>query len=254
MTLGILGGCGAAAGAHFYTRLVSLTDAANDADHISVLLAGDSAIPDRSAYLLGRTFCDPTPALIAAGERLVAGGAEALFLICNTAHAFLPAMREALPVPIPDMIAIAVADAARHGIRSLGVLATEGTVAAGLYSTAAVHYGVRVIYPAPPTRARIHAAIYDAFKRGVPDRTGALSLAARELSEGGAEALLLGCTELSLPLAKRGVRFPLPVIDPVELYARYAVTLCGKKIKEEPKDALCRTAFRPARRFTVSCR
>ncbi len=252
--LGILGGCGPAAGAHFYRRLVALTDATADSDHIPVLLSGDGRIPDRSAYLLGRSPFDPTPALIAAGRRLAAGGATRLCLLCHTAHAFLPAIEAALSVPVLDMVGLSVEAAAKGGCLRLGVLATEGTIFSEIYDAAAAAYGMAVVYLTPPLRAHLHAAIYDSLKCGHPDRTGILATAGEELRTAGAEAILLGCTELSLPLARRGIRFPLPVIDPVELLARHAVTLYGKRIKEEIPDAVDRPTFRFAHRPSLARR
>ena len=59
MTLGVLGGLGPLAGAAFYRRLIERTDAALDAEHISVILSGNTQIPDRTAYLLGESDENP---------------------------------------------------------------------------------------------------------------------------------------------------------------------------------------------------
>ena len=243
MTLGILGGCGPAAGAHFYTRLIALTQAKGDADHVDVLLSGRASTPDRTAYLLGEGE-DPTPYLVAAARHLQAGGADLLVLPCHTAHAFLAEVRAAVSVPVLDMIALTVDYAAVRGIDTLGVLATAGTRHAHLYERAAAAHGMRVLYPSEETAAALQSCIYATLKQGSGDGGAAIRTACAELGARGCPAVVLGCTELSLPAALPRVPLyyrrlapaaflPQAVIDPLEILARRAIVLCGKQVKEE---------------------
>jgi aspartate racemase len=124
------------------------------------------------------------------------------------------------------------------------VLSSEGTVRAALFEAAAAPYGMQVLYPTPARRADLQDFIYRRLKNGQSGKgEGALLSAGLELADRGAEALLLGCTELSLPAAAPAHPLPLPVIDPLVLLAHRTLSLCGKKIKEAYRyDA----AWRPA--------
>lgn len=262
MTVGILGGCGPAAGAWFYTRLIALTDAVRDADHPDVLLCGRASTPDRSRSLLDGGE-SPAPSLARDAAYLAAGGADFLVLLCHTAHAFFSEIQAAVSVPLLDMVSLSVRYAGETGLRCLGVLCTEGTRAAALYDRAAARMGMTVRYPAD--HAALHDYIYRILKEnggtGVSgnggtsgnDSSAALVQAATELAAAGCDGLLLGCTELSLPPAARslGARFFfcgrwLPVIDPVELLARRTLLLCGKSIKEDGAYAPFSLTCQPA--------
>ena len=242
MTLGILGGCGPAAGAHFYSRLVSLTAAERDADHVDVLLSGRASTPDRTQSILsGDRRAEEV--LLREGANLVRGGADLLVLLCHTAHAYLPALRAALSVPVLDMVALSVEEALLHGCHHLGVLCTAGTRYAEIYDRAAKPRGVDVLYPSPLVQEQLQSLIYQTLKRGRTDFGATLRTAISDLAALGADAVSLSCTELSLPAAmcpacafswQGGIR-SMPIIDPVELLARRAITACGKRLKEKEK-------------------
>jgi aspartate racemase len=249
LTLGIIGGLGPLVGAHFLSLLFEMTDAVADADYPDLLLSSLSSTPDRTAYLLDARAPDPTPALLRAARSLSDGGADLLLLLCHTAHAFLPDLRARVSVPILDLVSLGVSAAAEAGVRRLGVLCSEGTVRARLYDAAAAFFGIQVLYPPPSVRRDLHAFIYHRLKSGSAGGEGALLAAALSLADGGAEGILLGCTELSLPAATGAVSLPLPCLDPLYLLAFRAMVLCGKKIKEAyPYDAAWRPALVPLSR------
>jgi aspartate racemase len=83
--IGVLGGMGPMAGAWFMQRLVSLTPAQDDSEHVPAILVNDPRVPDRVAPILGRG-ADPLPAMLAGVTRLEAAGAGAVAIACNTAH------------------------------------------------------------------------------------------------------------------------------------------------------------------------
>lgn len=247
MRLGIIGGCGPAAGAYFYTRLVALTQAKTDGEHVDVLLSGIASTPDRTAYLLGRGE-PPTEALIAAGRTLQGAGADLLALPCHTAHAFLAPLRAALSVPVLDMTALCMAHVAARGLDEVGVLCTAGTRLARLYDRAAAPYGIRVLYPSQGVQEVVQSSIYAFLKQGRSDGGAAIRTACGELGARGCPAVVLACTELSLPAAQpHGALYyrrrqpaaflPQALIDPLEILARHAIILCGKRIKEENEHA-----------------
>ncbi len=193
--------------------------------------------PDRTLAIQG---WGPSPLshLQVSIELLASMGASVVGIPCNTAHYFL---RGAVnsgawvpPVPLVDMIDETAKAAARSGVRTAGLLATSGTISTGLYQQSMARVGIRVLVPAvagltAQPRALddrdesdqevealvarrgeqdglVMEAIYGeggikaGFTEGRPRRL--LEAAGRRLVQEGAEALVLGCTEI--PLALRG--------------------------------------------------
>ena len=157
------------------------------------------------------------------------------------------------------MISLTVDYAAAHGLDTLGILSTEGTYRARLYDRAAAPYGIRVLYPGENARTAIQNCIYAFLKQGRSDGGAAIRTACADLGARGCPTVVLGCTELSLPAALPRVPLsyrrthpiaflPQAIIDPLEILARRAITLCGKQVKEEEKDAAAFFACGVARR------
>ena len=251
MLLGILGGCGPAAGAHFYERLIALTEARTDADHVDVLLSGRASTPDRTHAMLHgeRGAMD---ALLRDAALLADAGVDLLALPCHTAHAYLPELRSSLHVPLLDMVEMTVEEAFRRSKSRLGVLCTEGTRRTGIYDRAAAGYGLRVIYPSPSVQKQVNFLIYEVLKQGRTDFGAGVRTALADLAAQGCDAVSLSCTELSLPATMtpphlyswNGKLREIPVIDPIELLAKRAIIACGRHLKgEEKKDAAFEVAL-----------
>lgn len=202
MRVGVLGGMGPAATARFFDLLVAATPASSDQDHLPVLIWSDPRVPDRTAALVGNGP-DPTPCLEVGGRALVDAGAEVVAVPCNTAHAFTGGLGAHIGVPVLDMIeeTAAAAVARRPSPRAVGLLATDGTLLAGLYHEAFAKRGVPLIVPEPDDQARVMRAIRSvkAGDLGVSRRQEAADLLS-DLVAKGADVVVLGCTELPLLL------------------------------------------------------
>ena len=135
-SIGILGGMGPLATADLFRKIVLLTDAARDNDHIRVYIDDNASIPDRTAAILSGG-ADPLPAMTDSLRKLEACGADCIIMPCNTAHYFLPRLQALTEVPFLSMLeATAKTCADRFPDGTAAVLATKGTLAAGLYQAA----------------------------------------------------------------------------------------------------------------------
>src|SRR5580692_5810371 len=137
--LGVLGGMGPLASAHFMVRLTMLTPAERDQDHIPAVLWSDPRVPDRStAKLAGGE--DPLPWLLRGIAGLRRAGCGAIAIPCNTAHGWYEAMSAEAGLaeagcPILHIVDAAAADLhrARSAPGAIGVMGTAGTLAMRLY-------------------------------------------------------------------------------------------------------------------------
>ena len=94
-TVGIIGGVGPQATVDLMQRLIDLTPAQDDADHIRMLVDNDPAVPSRIAALIEKTGPSPAPHLARMARGLVSHGATLLAMPCNTAHHYLADIRAA---------------------------------------------------------------------------------------------------------------------------------------------------------------
>ena len=161
--VGVLGGTGPAATAYFLQRLVERTEARCDQDHVRTLAFNDTAIPDRTAFLLGRSDRSPLEALIEDGRLLEACGCDLLALPCNTAHGFFDELQGALGIPLSGRDDPGAGEP-RHLRRS------ESRTARGCG-------GTRAAGGAVPRRwlrwrgARVHRAVFGLRRRDAGGRT-----------------------------------------------------------------------------------
>ncbi|MFF4798858.1 aspartate/glutamate racemase family protein [Streptomyces sp. NPDC001351] len=226
--IGILGGMGPAATADFYAKLVATTPGADDQDHLRTVIWSDPTIPDRTQALLG-DGPDPTPWLLDGSRVLREAGATVIAIPCNTAHAFVPRIADHVGLPIVHMIG----EVARYlgamvpRLRTAGLLATTGTVRAGLYQDWLDRFGIRLVLPDDAGQDEEVMTAIRAVKSGVCDdaTTALLARAAQRLVEQGAQAVIAGCTEIPLGLPQDAVDVPL--IDPAVILARALVRRAG---------------------------
>ena len=100
MTLGILGGLGPIATAYFMELLIQMTKAERDQDHLQMLIYNMPQIPDRTAYILGKSEENPADEMIRLGKQLAAQGADCIAIPCITAHYFYEELSREIPVPV----------------------------------------------------------------------------------------------------------------------------------------------------------
>jgi aspartate racemase len=232
LSVGVLGGMGPEATADFFAKLVKATPATCDADHLRILIDNDPSVPDRSAGVAG-TGPSPGPHLARMARGLVAMGAELLVMPCNSAHAFEADVRAAGgDVPFLSLIeaTVAATRARIPEIRRVGLLATDGTRASGIYERAFEAAGIAALAPASDDQRRVMEAIY-AVKRG--DTGDAVRASVRAVAErlaaAGAEAVIAACTEIPL-IVHDGDVFAhgrrIPVISSTDALVERTLAVC----------------------------
>lgn len=227
--LGVIGGLGPLATARFMELVVDMTDAPTDQHNLDMIVYNFPSIPDRSGYLLGSNLRSPLPGLLQVAHALTRQGADHIAIPCITAHYFYDTLQSAIPVPIID----ALAETARHlkenGIRSAGIMATDGTIQAELFSRALTSEGITPLLPSQDRQADVMHLIYRCIKAGLPADMTRFRAVQEELLHSGAETIILGCTELSL--LKRDCSIGPGFLDAMEVLARQSILRCGKPLK-----------------------
>ncbi|MET0155653.1 MAG: amino acid racemase [Rickettsiales bacterium] len=231
--LGVVGNMSPAADELFQSYLRVYSEARTDQEHPCVIVAKNPDIPDRTAYIFGEAP-DPTDEVAKTIRLLEGAGAGFIAMPCNTVHYCYDAIQSRTALYVLNMVKEATADVLRHGaISRVGLLATAGTIRSRLYHRELEPRGVAVLVPDEENRRRgVHAAIYGkdgrgGLKAGEFDRNvEALVDAVGALKKNGAEAVLLGCTELPLAMNRlRSAYSDIVFIDPMAVVARRCVSI-----------------------------
>lgn len=218
----IIGGMGPQASLRFHELLIEKSAKHHDGQgdefpfivHFS--LPVDDFISDESKKAAAISLLNQQEGVV---EKLKPG---TITLACNTAHLMVPdvpLLRQPNFVPLPGVVA---ARLAADGVKRAGVLATPTTLRTGLYDMALAEQGIKAILPTKTQHKVLEAAIRSVIA-GRPDISVQTELVkiARSLVAKGAQAIILGCTELPLIFPSEDCR--VPVLDCLDIYAE-AVT------------------------------
>lgn len=229
--LGIIGGMGPMATADLFTKIIKLTDAKKDSDHIHILIDNNAQIPDRTSAILHGTE-SPVPALLESAKRLYNAGADFLIIPCITSHGFYDELVKETRIPILNIVEETAKFLMAQNIKKSILLATDGTRSTGVFARIFDKFGIELLYPSEKAQADLMDMIYKGVKAGEKNfDSSAVNREIARLTGLGAEAVILGCTELPLAAELYGIDGNL--IDPTYILARAAVLYAGYNVKGE---------------------
>ena len=230
-TLGVIGGMGPAATAYFMDLVVRMTKADTDQEHLDVIVCHIPSIPDRTGYILDNRKENPLPAIVSYGKKLGEFGAGEIAIPCITAHYFYKTLCSEIPVPIVNAVEETVTHLKKNGIRRVGVMATSGTLHAGVFQKELERQGLEPVLPLAQRQKDVMDLIYKDIKSGRPGDMDRFRRVTEELRACGAEVIILGCTELSI--IKRDADIGPGFIDTLEVLAKKSIECCGGAVREE---------------------
>ncbi len=226
--IGVLGGMGPEATIELFKQIVRRTRAKKDREHLRVLIDNNPKVPDRTAAILhGGESC--VPELVRSARALKRAGADFIVIPCVTVHYFHGALQKRTSLPVLHIVDETVKRIRRRhpAARRVGVLATTGTIQAGLFQRALAGRKVDVLVPPDAMQKNVvMKAIYAIKSDGATD--GARTLvreAAEDLVHRGAQVVIAGCTEI--PLVLQDGDLSVPVVDPIAILAEAAIDRAG---------------------------
>lgn len=214
--LGILGGMGPLATVDFLNKLTRLTPAGSDQEHLPWVTLSQPRIPDRSTAIKNGTD-DPAPYLTSGVAWLADQGVSLIAIPCNTSHYWYEQMRAHSRVPI-----LHIADATIEELQCrdapvgpVAILATRGTVQAGIYSQRLQAHGYSLAPLTEDDQCVVDAVIHSVKAGQVGTGRDQFRALLGTLVGRGVYTLILGCTELPLAYPVRSGDAPaqLQAID-----------------------------------------
>ncbi len=199
--VGIIGGMGPEATVDLMQRIIRLTPALDDIDHIRCVVDNNPKVPSRIKAIIEGTGVDPSPAIIDLAKRLESWGADFLVMPCNTAHHYYNQVNNGVNIPVIHLIKLVVhhiCDTCPE-VQHIGILASPAVIMTNLYQEICDEYGLGVIYPETGDQNDLFNIIRK-IKAGQTD--GELKddfhRICDRLVEQGAEVVVIACTELGV--------------------------------------------------------
>ncbi|MEG0857503.1 MAG: amino acid racemase [Terrisporobacter sp.] len=218
--VGIIGGMGPLATVDLFGKIVNLTNAKCDNNHIHILIDNNTSIPDRTSYILGNGE-NPIDELVKSAKRLKDMGADFLVMPCNTAHYFYDDIVKSVSTPFISMIEETANYIKNQKIKKVGLLSTTGTINAKVYDNIFNSYNIEVIKPSDENQNIIMDLIYG-IKKGTKEfDIDKIKKVLDDLGSKNVECIILGCTEL--PVAFNILNLSGNYIDPTEVLAKAAI-------------------------------
>ncbi len=230
-TIGILGGMGPESTALFYQKIIEqcqkLYRAKYDQDYPEMFIYS-LPLPDPVRGIKNGTL----PVLIDGLRKLESFGSDFIAIPCNTINCFLPEMRKCIPIPIIGIIEEALGKIELERSKSVGLLATTPTIENSLYKS----NKIKIIAPQKNDQKIVNKVICNilAGKKLDKDKKVLGKIVGSLINE-GAEAIVLGCTDL--PLLIKQEDYDVKIFDTVEILAestvRYATGIVNKEVSSK---------------------
>ncbi|MGL4796778.1 MAG: aspartate/glutamate racemase family protein [Paraclostridium sp.] len=223
--VGILGGMGPLATVDLFNKIVIMTNANCDNDHIHILIDNNTEIPDRTSFILGDGE-DPTPELIKSATTLESMGADFIVIPCNTAHHFYKFVQDSVSIPVINMIEETAKFIVNMNLNSnkVGLISTTGTIFSGVYDTMFKKYNLEIVKPDTKGQQVIMDLIYGVKEGNTDFDLNSIYKVLENLSDSGCSYVILGCTEL--PVAFQTLDIKGDFIDPTRILAQAAIDSC----------------------------
>lgn len=161
-----------------------------------------------------------------AAKRVEAAGADFLLICTNTMHRVAPEIEKATSIPLVHIADATGEEATHRNIKTVGLLGTAFTMEQEFYKgKLKSQFDIDVITPDKNDRKSIHGIIYHELCMGrIEQKSKDIFLSIiNSLSNKGAEAIILGCTEIGLLINQNDT--PVPLLDTTAIHAAKAVEM-----------------------------
>lgn len=211
--IGVVGGVGPAATILYYRLLLEGARARTAGREQPEIMIDSLDLNEIEGYLSRRDLDGLANRLVRSVAGLGSAGCDSVVIACNAMHLAYDRVVPRVTVPLVDMIGSVLEETVRRGYRSVGLLASTFVTQSGIYQKPLEERAIRCLIPGDAEQTWIMKTILsDLQEPVVPAATVARLLqSVAELRDRGAEAVILGCTDL--PVAITEANSPIPVLD-----------------------------------------
>lgn len=237
--LGIIGGVGPEATAEILRRIIMLTEAKSDQDHINMCILNIPRIPDRTDYIVNNGQ-SPLPFILQGINDLMRLGAKNFIIPCNTSHIFADQFRQQKDIVFIDMVEKTLEYLRKnHKGQRVCILGTTGTAAAKIYGNKSSAKDIDIFYPDQESQAELMQVILS-VKAGNPilENRMRLTRVVKGIQHQNEKCIfVLACTELSV-IMSGGNNENTVYVDAMDILAINAIIACGYEVKKAFREGI----------------
>jgi aspartate racemase len=223
-TIGLIGGMSWESTAHYYALLNKGANQRLGGHHAAKILLYSIDFDELATLQHADRWEEATALIVDAGHRLERGGADCVLICANTMHLSAPELEKAVNIPLLHVVDVTGSAIAKSGAKRIGLLGTAFTMEKPFYADRLREkFGFDVLIPQQADRSATHRIIFDELVHGVvsPASKQAFREIIQRLVAQGAEAIILGCTELMMIIESQDS--PVPLFDTTTLHCEAAL-------------------------------
>lgn len=226
-TIGLLGGMSTEATAEYYRLINDGVNQARGGHNVAEILLCSVNFQNIERFIRNGKWGEAGDYLAGKARQLEAGGAESLFLATNTMHRVRERIKEAVTIPFVDIIEVTAKAIRAEGITKVGLLGTLPVMTDPFFLEAYADLGIDIVTPGEEDRIEVDRVIFDELCHHMAlTRSKHFFLdVIRTLQDGGAEGVILGCTEIKSLISQDDCP-GFPVFDTTILHCEAAVRWC----------------------------
>lgn len=222
-TIGLIGGMSWESTATYYKLINEQVKQRLGALHSAKIVLWSFDFEEIAALQKAGDWQGATALISDAALKLKLAGADALIICTNTMHVSYPQVQDTVQIPVLHIADATAREIKKQGFQKIGLVATRFTMEQQFYTGwLQEHYGIETIVPDQSSRNQVHRIIFDELCKGIildSSRDKFVSII-EEMVANGAEAILLGCTEIGMLICQKDIS--VTIFDSTILHANTA--------------------------------
>ncbi len=223
-TIGLLGGMSWESTTSYYQLINTGVNQALGGLHSAKIVMYSVDFHEIEQFQRQNQWAESAALLANAAKSVELAGADFVLLCTNTMHKVAAEIEQAMSIPLLHIADATAECLVKQGISNVGLLGTRFTMEQDFYKGRLTErFGIEVIVPSAPERDLVHSVIYEELCQGricESSRTQYIEII-NTLQQAGAQAVILGCTEIGLLVSQKDVEVPL--YDTTKIHATAAV-------------------------------
>lgn len=210
--IGLVGGIGPASTVDYYLGLIERCRAEFGENVYPEIVIESVSLTAATDFFAQNNFDGNAKLMLKSLADLKAADAEIAAITANTEHIIWDKIKDFFEIPVVSIVEATAAEILRKGYKRVLILGTIFTMKSGLYEKPLAERGITPIVPTDEDKEKIANLFYPNLENGIvvpEDKVKMLEIAGKYVREKGADAVLLGCTELPLMIKDGDLDVPL---------------------------------------------
>lgn len=231
-TIGILGGMSSAATGEYYKLINQKVKEIKGGHNIADMVIYSVNFADIEGFVRTNNWDDASNYLVEKAIKLEKAGAVCILLATNTMHKVREQIKGAISIPFIDIFETVSKKIKSQGKTNIGMLGTYPVMSDHFYIDAYNDYGIKLICPNELEKNEINRIIFEELTQHVFLESSKVFFinVIKNLSENGAEGVILGCTEIRMLISQEDIK-EISLYDTTALHCEIAAKICTGEIK-----------------------